>query len=126
MRVSACGIPVATEESAPPPGPDDREVALLADVALADVVLFTQGGLNLLSDRLAVRLERLEDLAEHLLGLADDVFPSPYAGGDSFHVRFEVRGHLGLGNPLRVILQRLDARPPVVGLGYLPSMNLRS
>src|SRR3989475_5353537 len=57
MRVSACGIPVAPEESVPPPGPDDREVPLLADVALADVVLFPQGGLDLLSDRLAVRLE---------------------------------------------------------------------
>src|SRR3989475_10885535 len=112
MGVPARRISVASEEAAAPPGPDDREVAFLADVALPDVVLFTQGRLDLLPDRLAVRLERFEDLAEHLLGFPDDVFAGADAGRDSLHVGFEVRRHLRLGDSLRVILQRLDDRPP--------------
>src|SRR5213594_432612 len=112
MGVPARGISVASEEPAAPPGPDDREVAFLADVALPDVVLFPQRRLDLLPDRLAVRLERFEDLAEHLLGFPDDVFAGADAGRDSLHVGFEVRRHLRLGDSLRVILQRLDDRPP--------------
>src|SRR5881628_2326576 len=112
MGVPARRISVASEEAAAPPGPDDREVAFLADVALPDVVLFPQGRLDLLPDRLAVRLERFEDLAEHLLGFPDDVFAGADAGRDSLHVGFEVRRHLRLGDSLRVILQRLDDRSP--------------
>src|ERR1700756_3712953 len=130
MRVPARGIAVAPEEPAPPPGADDGEVSLLADVALADVVLLAQGGLDLLADRLAVRLERLEDLAQHLLGLPDDVFAGPHARGDSLHVRLEMRGHFRLGDPLRVILQRLDEGPPtrrrpgILALDELPVVEL--
>src|SRR3989442_13913816 len=91
MGVPAGRISVASEEAAAPPGPDDREVAFLADVALPDVVLFPQGRLDLLPDRLAVRLERFEDLAEHLLGFPDDVFAGADAGRDSLHVGFEDR-----------------------------------
>src|SRR2546428_452804 len=111
MGVPARGIPVASKEAAAPPGPDDREVAFLADVALPDVVLFPQRRLDLLSDCLAVRLERLEDLAEHLLGFPDDVFAGADPGRDSLHVGFEVRRHLRLGDSLRVIFQRLNDRP---------------
>src|SRR5438309_2193554 len=68
MGVPACGISVAPEEAAASAGSDHREVPFLADVALADVVLFPQRRLDFLPDRLAVRLERLEHLAEHLLG----------------------------------------------------------
>src|SRR3989442_4313330 len=76
MGVPACGISVAPEEAAASPGSDDREVPFLADVALADVVLFPQRRLDFLPDRLAVRLECLEHLAEHLLGFPDDVSAS--------------------------------------------------
>src|SRR3989449_4676210 len=108
MGVPACGIPVAAEETVPPPGADDREVPFLAHVALADVVLFPEGGLDLLPDRLPICLERLEDLAQHLLGLPDDVFASADAGRNPFHVRFEMGGHFGLRDSLRVVLQGLD------------------
>src|SRR5207245_9521057 len=90
MGVPARRISVASEEAAAPPGPDDREVAFLADVALPDVVLFPQGRLDLLPDRLAVRLERFEDLAEHLLGFPDDVFAGADAGRASLHCGLDV------------------------------------
>src|SRR5436309_1865059 len=112
VGVPTRGVPVAAEEAAPAPGPDDREVPLLADVALPDVVLLPQRRFDFLADRLAVRLERLEDLAEHLLRFADDVLTGPDAGRDSLHVGLEMRRHLRLGDSLRVILQRLDDRPP--------------
>src|SRR5207249_2623606 len=76
--------------------------------AFADVLLLPAGGLDLLADRLAVRLEGLEDLAQHLLGFPDDVFSRAGPGRDGRHVGFQVGGHLGLRDPLRVILQGLD------------------
>src|SRR6266567_282283 len=108
MVVPACGIPVTAEEAGPPPGADDREVPFLAHVALPDVVLFPEGGLDLLADRLPVRLERLEDLAEDLLGFPDDVFAGTDPRRYPFHVGFETGRHVGLRNPLRVVLQGPD------------------
>src|SRR5205814_5452199 len=110
MRVPAGRIAVATEEAGSPPRSDDREVAFLAHVALADVVLLPERGLDLLANRLAVGLQRLEDLAEHLLGFPDDVLAGPDACRNALHVRFEVRRHLRLRNPFGMVFEGLDHR----------------
>src|SRR5207247_11445419 len=112
MRVPAGRIAVATEEAGSAPRSDDCEVAFLAHVALADVVLLPERGLDLLTDRLAVGLQRLEDLAEHLLGFPDDVLAGPDACRNALHVRFEVRRHLRLRNPFGMVFEGLDHRAP--------------
>src|SRR6266571_2483117 len=104
MRIPTRRVSIAPEEARPAAGADDRQVPLLAEVTLADVVLLPECGFDLLTDRLPVRLEGLEDLAEHLLGLSDDVLPRADARRDPFHVRLEVGRHLGLGDALRMIL----------------------
>src|SRR6184192_1766459 len=106
--VPASGVAIASEEPRAPPRSDDGQVPFLAQVAFADVILLPEGGLDLLTDRLAVRLEGLEDLAQHLLGFPDDVLSRAGPGRDGRHVGFQVGGHLGFRDPLRVILQGLD------------------
>src|SRR3990172_869873 len=108
MRVPALGVPRASEEARPAPRSADHEVSFLADVALPDVVLLHEGRRDLLPDRLAVLLERFEDVAEHLLGLPDDVLAGPDPRGDPVHVRLKVGRHLGPRDPLRVVLEGLD------------------
>src|SRR5439155_1580435 len=94
------------------PRSDDREVLFLAYVALADVLLLPECGLDLLADRLAVGLQGLQDLAEHLLGLPDDVLARPDAGRNALHVRLEVGRHLRLRDPFGMVFEGLDHRPP--------------
>src|SRR5439155_25156141 len=57
VRVPAGRIAVATEQSRSTPRSDDREVPFLAYVALADVILLPECGLDILADRLAVGLQ---------------------------------------------------------------------
>src|SRR2546429_8643284 len=62
MRVPAGRIAVATEEAGSAPRSDDCEVSFLAHVALADVVLLPERGLDLLPERLAFGLHRRMNL----------------------------------------------------------------
>src|SRR5207302_530859 len=57
--VPASGVAIASEEPRAPPRSDDGQVPFLAQVAFADVILLPEGGFDLLTDRLAVRLEDL-------------------------------------------------------------------
>src|SRR5207247_9208484 len=109
--VPASGVAIASEEPRAPPRSDDGQVPFLAQVAFADVILLPEGGLDLLTDRLAVRLEGLEDLAQHLLGVPDDVFSRAGLGCDGRHVGFQVGGHFGFPDPLLVMLPALVPVP---------------
>src|SRR3989475_1022733 len=112
VRVPAGGVAVASEETGTPSRPDHGEVPFLAHVAFADVVLLPERRFDLLADRLAVRLQRLEDLAQHLLGFPDDILPGAGTGRNRLHIRFEVGGHLRFRDSLCVILKGLDHRAP--------------
>src|SRR5256885_3922507 len=112
VRVPAGGVAVASEETGTPSRPDHGEVPFLAHVAFADVVLLPERRFDLLADRLAVRLQRLEDLAQHLLGFPDDILSGAGTGRNRLHIRLEVGGHLRFRDSLCVILKGLDHRAP--------------
>src|SRR3972149_2995848 len=86
MRVLARRVAVTSQKARAPSRADHGQVPLLADVAFSDVILLTQGRLDFLADRVAVRFEGFEDLAEHLLGFSHDVLPSPHARRDPLPV----------------------------------------